>query len=268
MKTLIFFMLVWYYIIKNKGVAFFMKCKNCGASVLNDAFFCSECGHKIKPRNNLKSKKNLKILIIIAISLILIVILFYLFKPKRSEVLNSLTRNDYYKFTINDKEYYLGEKVSNLENNELYYDINFNNVVYADSISTRTFFNLDNKELFLAALYCSSLKNCTHEDSTLVKVNFYKNSNVLVNDFIKYGITYQEVIDKYGKEDGYFYQDEDMLVWTFGDNDIGDPYYILKFDDASLFSNNQIIEIRIGVWWYDKEYEHTVLKKDIEEVKN
>ena len=75
-----------------------------------------------------------------------------------------------------------------------------------------------------------------------------------LDDFLRIGLTYEEVKEKYGKEDGEFYQDESFLVWTFGEGGkIGNPYYLVKFN-----SNERVEEIRIGVWWYEDEYEYTL----------
>lgn len=248
-----------------------MNCKNCGASLSNNMLFCSQCGQKATQSNKslfsrLKNKKFLSIVIICLFALALIIILYNLLKPERSETLMSMPKNDYYKFTINGKDYFLGDKITSLKSN-LNYDTNFKDIVYSDSISTRAFFNSDGKEQFLAAVYCSKDNDCAHDDTVLVKANFYDNTPVVVNDFIKKGVTYEEVVEEYGKENGYFYQDEEMLVWAFG-NKIGDPYYILRFDNSSIFSSNDIIEIRIGVWWYGEEYQHTVITKQEDEVKN
>lgn len=248
-----------------------MNCKNCGASLSNNMLFCNQCGQKVTNANKsfftkLKNKKFLNIIIICLISIALIIILYNLFKPKRAETLVSMPKNDYYKFTIDGKDYFLGDKITSLKS-ALNYDTNFKDIVYSDSISTRTFFNIDGKEQFLGAVYCSKDNDCVHDDTVLVKANFYESTSVVVNDFIKNGITYEEVVEKYGKETGHFYQDEEMLIWSFG-NKIGDPYYILRFDNYSWSSVNYITEIRIGVWWYDEEYQHTLISTQKDEVKN
>lgn len=238
-----------------------MRCRYCGTELNKHSVFCGQCGKKIKKEIN--KKQLLKYIIFSFLLLVIILIISIILKPDRKKVLDSLVENEYYKFTIDGENYYLGEKISKL-NNGLSYDTNFGNIVYGDSITTRTFFNQNNDAKFLGVLYCSSNEECDINNTSLVKVNFYNNSNVIVNDFIKIGVTYDEIIKKYGKENGYFYQDKDMLVWSLGEK-VGDPYYVLKFT-KSLFFGNKLSEIRIGVWWYDGEYDHTVIKDNVGKV--
>lgn len=281
-----------------------MVCNKCGSEMPDSLFFCTKCGNKLdknisqeniinnqinlvapvlsqqsvvlsegKPGEETK-KSNLKLLIILAgfliglvIFILLIVIIVGLIKPKRSETLMTLEKDSYLKFVIDDKKYYLGDKVSVITKDNLIYDENFSvgDIVYSDSISTRTFYDKDNETQFLAALYCSSSDDCVHNDSVLVKANFYEDSDVIVNDFIKFGMTYADIVKHYGKEDGRFYQDQELLVWTFGKkHKVGDPYYVLRFDEGGFLSSGGINEIRIGVWWYEGEYEHVVIQGESE----
>ena len=88
----------------------------------------------------------------------------------------------------------------------------------------------------------------------MIKANFYKKSNVIIDDFLKIGLSYDEVKEEYGKEDGKFYQDNSFLVWSFKEEGkIGNPYYLIKFN-----SKEKVEEIRIGVWWYEDEFSNTV----------
>lgn len=226
-----------------------MKCNKCGASITKNMIYCPECGNKTK----IKTKKIINLVVISALIFVLTIFIYIWLKPKRKEILMSLPQNNYYKFTINNQEYFLGQKVLDLKKT-LNFEQNFTDIVYSDSISIRSFFNND-EEQFLGAVYCASENNCKHDDSVLVKVNFFENAFVTVNDFIKRGVTYEKIVEKYGKESGTFYQDKNILVWSFG-NKIGDPYYLLKFNN---YFNKAIIDIRIGVWWYDEEYEQTVI---------
>ena len=57
----------------------------------------------------------------------------------------------------------------------------------------------------------------------------------------------------------YRYQDEELLVWTFGEKGkVGTPYYVLRFDNNSFLADGEITEIRMGIWWYEEEYKHSV----------
>ena len=121
------------------------------------------------------------------------------------------------------------------------------------------FYDKEKVAQFLGAFYCAESEKCKYDDTLLIKINFYEDSEVVVNDFIKYGVKYDEIVEKYGKEDGAFYQDEELLVWTFGEKGkIGTPYYVLRFDNDSFLANGEITEIRMGIWWYEEEYKHSV----------
>ena len=81
-----------------------------------------------------------------------------------------------------------------------------------------------------------------------------KDTDIIINDYIKIGMKYDDVVDEYGEEDGKFYQDKSFLVWSLGEkNKIGEPYYLLKFN-----SSKKVEEIRIGIWWFEEEFEHIV----------
>ena len=45
----------------------------------------------------------------------------------------------------------------------------------------------------------------------------------------------------------------DGCVLIGDDGKIGEPYYLLRFN-----SSGRLEEIRIGVWWYEDEYEYTL----------
>ena len=202
---------------------------------------------------------NKKFVSIVGILLLILVAwrgIDYLNKEDRTETLITLKEKDNLKFTIDGNDYYLGEKISSLKKNKLIYEngyVESNDYILSDSITVYPFYYEDTP-VFLGALYCSSEENCKYDDAVLIKANFYQNSNVLIDDFLRIGLTYEEVKEKYGKEDGEFYQDESFLVWTFGEEGkIGNPYYLVKFN-----SNERVEEIRIGVWWYEDEYEYTL----------
>lgn len=250
-----------------------MNCNRCGFLLINNSKFCENCGNKIEINNKTKKKffQNKKTLFIIAscliiILLITIIIIYINSKNIRSEILTNIEHNDYLKFTIDEQEFYVGNKVQDFQKKNYSYDkqyITADDYIIKDSIMMQTFY-LNEEPKFLGAMYCNDDNNCKYNETTIVKINFYSDSNVIVNDFIKHGLSYDEIVEKYGKEDGKFYQNEDMLVWTFGEKGkIGEPYYILRFDTGGWFSSDKLIDIRIGVWWYDGEYEHTVIKNSV-----
>lgn len=185
---------------------------------------------------------------------VVLVFVFVLNREDRNETLGNLKEKNRLMFTVDDNEYYLGQKVSILEENGLSYNDNYikdTDYIINDSITVYPFY-FDNKAIFLGALYCSGTENCKYDDAILIKANFYDNSNVVIDDFLKIGTSYDDIKEEYGKEDGEFYQDEELLVWSFGE-EVGDPYYLLRFN-----SSKKVEEIRIGVWWYEEEYDYTI----------
>lgn len=260
-----------------------MKCSKCGAVVDLKNQKCLFCGTSIQQEINQNDsnqimKKNESLLkkykyvfgagiILVAIIIVLIVTLTK-HTNERAEALLNIKKTHYLKFTLNDKKFYLGGKVSKYKKNGYSYEdqyISDESYVESDSIAIYNFYNNDEAK-FLGAFYCAEKEKCKYDDSILIKINFYEESNVVIDDFIKYGIKYDEIVEKYGKEDGKFYQDENLLVWTFGEKGkIGNPYYILRFDYDGFLSNGELIEIRMGIWWYEEEYEHTVLKESSKE---
>lgn len=273
-----------------------MNCKKCGNLLDETSIVCAKCGEVIlknddtslnvenktfdivtplvntdtetklenKPVISFKDQiqmllNNKKFVSIVGILLLILIAwrgIDYLNKEDRIETLITLKEKDNLKFTIDGNDYYLGEKISSLKKNKLIYEngyVESNDYILSDSITVYPFYYEDTP-VFLGALYCSSEENCKYDDAVLIKANFYQNSNVLIDDFLRIGLTYEEVKEKYGKEDGEFYQDESFLVWTFGEEGkIGNPYYLVKFN-----SNERVEEIRIGVWWYEDEYEYTL----------
>ena len=246
-----------------------MFCGKCGNKI--DGGICPNCDN-LSTNEVLKTKNNKKLILFcsIAVLFLLAVILFFVLNSKnqRSETLTNLEKNDYLKFSLDDNTFYLGDTVSDYKLKKYSYDETYlseDAYVASDSIISQTFYNEKEEAQFLGALYCKDGSNCSYDDTILVKINFYEDSDVVVNEYIKFGMTYDDIVEKYGKEDGKFYQDSELLVWTFGEKGkIGEPYYILRFDNGGWFSTGDLIEIRIGVWWYDGEYEHTVIKESEE----
>ena len=284
-------MIQYYYIVEEDC----MECKKCKISVGDGVLFCPNCGNKLESEivnfddnvrtdmtnvDNQQSRSNKKdcslidkkkVISLVGIIVFIFIICSFLFgcysKKNRSEVLMSLNKDNHLKFTLGEQEFYIGEKVSSYKAKDYTYEDEYvidNYLLESDSLSVHTFYH-DNQASFLGALYCPSSENCKYDDTILVKMNFYKDSDVVVDDYIKIGMKYSDITSKYGKETGTFYQDENLLVWTFSDEGkIGEPYYILKFDKGGLFSSEKLVEIRIGVWWYEGEYQHTVKKAKVE----
>lgn len=280
-----------------------MICSKCGEIVPEQYKFCPKCGmrvekdesslsikhavddsirSKVPPDNivikndvvsNAKgiNKKKLCIIggtLVLIIFITMIILLFNLLKPDRSEILTAVDKSKYVSFKIDDNIYYIGDMIHELRADGIDYDTKFSqDIVYSDSISTRTFSNEKGVNLFLAALYCSKKEDCNHSETVLVKANFYEDSKVVVNGFVKFGVKYDEIVEKYGKEDGRFYQDQELYVWTFDDkNEVGSPYMVLRFNKGSLFSSSGVSEIRLGVFWYEGEAEHIIVpSKEVEE---
>jgi len=253
-----------------------MNCNKCGSLLTSNTKFCENCGNKIEqiidnnvPTSEKKSIfRNKKVLIIGGIILLVVIALTIFIiivnsTNKRKEKLTNIKQVSYVKYKYGEDELYLGKEVSDYLDKGYTYDtehITKDDYIIGDSISMMTFYK-DDEPKFLGALYCPKEDKCSYEEATLVKINFYKDKNLLIDDFVKYGLSYDDIVKKYGKEDGKFYQNEELLVWTFGEKGkIGEPYYILRFDEGGWFSTEALNEIKIGVWWYDGEYEHTVIK--------
>lgn len=214
------------------------------------------------PQQTQEKKKN-KILMIILIAVVLGLVVFgtvfvvkTLNKEDRTETLNEIDKSDKTKFTLGEEEFYLGETVSSLKKKGLTYEdelVKDTDYIVSDSIAVYPFY-YEGEAVLLGALYCPTEENCKYDDAILIKANFYDDTNVVIDDFVKVGLYYDDIKDEYGKKDGKFYQDKDFYVWTFGeDGKIGEPYYLLRFN-----SNERLEEIRIGVWWYEEEFEYTV----------
>lgn len=261
-----------------------MICSKCGGTIDTKSEKCFFCGTSInqKKDNHInqpvvdnktnffnKNKYFLLAGILILVIIIIIVVSFINPKNQRREALLKINKTHYMKFTLDDKEFYLGDKVSKYKENGISFEDQYltdDSFVESDSIAMYNFYNKDKRAQFLGAFYCSETKKCKYNDTLLLKVNFYEESDVVIDDFIKYGTKYKDIVEKYGKEDGTFYQDEELLVWTFGEKGkIGTPYYILRFDYNSFLSSGELIEIRMGIWWYEEEYEYTVIEsKEVE----
>ena len=206
------------------------------------------------------NKKIIKYIFIVLILALLVVggvfVYNFLTKEDRTETLTEISKSDKNMFMLGEEKFHIGDTVSELKKKGLSYEDNLikdTDYIVSDSIAVYPFY-YEGEAVFLGALYCPSEENCKYDDAVLIKANFYDDADVVVDETIKIGMYYDEIKDEYGKKAGKFYQDKDFYVWTFGDDGkIGEPYYLLRFN-----SSGRLEEIRIGVWWYEEEFEYTV----------
>lgn len=228
-----------------------MNCKSCGNKLNKGDLFCNKCGYKIKKINPL--------FFIVSVCLIILFIGFNIYKKiDKVKKLDNII-DDKLSFKIGEDILRVGDEVKTYLDKGYTYSTN-DKYVLSDSISLATFYKND-VPLFLAALYCPDNKKCEISSSKVVKINFYPKSKVVVNDSIKFGMYKDEVKKKLGEETGKFYMDSNSSIYTFGNN-IGEGYYVIRYDEGGLFSFGGVDDIKIGVWWYENEYEHTVVKGD------
>lgn len=244
-----------------------MFCNNCG-NFIGDEEVCKRCKNIIKlsvPRqknfpsnrfNNISLFKN-KYIFIIGV-LILIFVGFMIFNSERRvNIMKNMDQNSKLKITIDNVDFYLGDSVSSYLDKGYDYKKNNLSVIAPDSIILQPFYKDDNQK-FLATLYCADNKECEYNDAQIIKINFYSQKNIVINDLIKLNTSYDEIVEKYGKETGKYYQDNNILVWSLGNGKIGEPYFALKFKKSYLYGKMLVSDIRIGIWWYEGEYEHVI----------
>lgn len=159
-------------------------------------------------------------------------------------------------FTINDKSYRIGDSTEKFINDG--YTIG----TVLSGVNAHTMlpvpFSLDGEVKFLGFVYNPSNKNCDVKDTILVKINFYQCSNVTIGDSLTFDNESAEKI--LGKKTGTFYQSKKVSVWATG-KEVGDSYVLIYYgaDPDSLFSSISCnLEIRIGVWCFEGEYEQCV----------
>ena len=217
--------------------------------------------------NNVEKKKILSkktLLFLVIIIILIIVSIFFIRKlTERQRNASSLgsVKEQNLKFKLDGDEYILGERLGKKKEKGLLYDEKNKsiNTLDFDTIGLQSFSH--NKKLFFNGVYyCNKEDGCDLDDNILIKLNFDSRCNVLIDDFIKFGLKYDEVVEKYGKESGVYYQDEDYLVWASDSTGkVGSYYFILQFKSNDFFSTNGVSSIKIGVWWYDGEYDRTVV---------
>ena len=256
-----------------------MMCDKCGFENEQNVEVCSNCGNpfnkeventpsetpveetiqsesvttEVAPVTEEPKKFDYSIIIYIAIIFVMFNILLILFIilliPKRNKV---LTKDDNsFTYKISDDEFSIVSNFSTLMDKG-YYVLGDNYEIKYDSISITNIYK-DNKAYALAAFYCPDKDGCEYKDTRIIKLNLYKSSGVKFKD-VTYDSSKNGVFEKLGKETGKLVSDESYYIWANGKS-IGDPYVMVKFN--SKFKN-QIDDIKIGVWWYDGEYNHTV----------
>jgi hypothetical protein len=103
-----------------------------------------------------KTKKaNKKKFIFLILGLILIILLVFgglwlvnVIKPSRTEVLTHIERDTRVSFKLSDEIYYIGDRINKIRVDGYDYDSNFGqDIVYSDSISTRSFYDENGKDL-------------------------------------------------------------------------------------------------------------------------
>ena len=223
-----------------------------------------------KPKKDFsKLKKIIKIVVILSVVIAIIVgavlggIKIYQQATKETKKVESLTeiKNKKGNFMIVDDELRVGGTYKDLKKAGYEFDsryISEDDVISYDMIYVQTVLK-DGKEQFLGMFYCGNKEGCKYEDTVLLKVTFFANTNYLVADVISSSSTYEAIKEKFGKEKGYFKEDSTYYIWTFGEaGQIGEPYYMIKFDNGW---SKSVKEVRVGVWWYEGEYKHTVSRK-------
>lgn len=257
-----------------------MFCSNCGNKLNKNENFCSNCGtsRALIPINNaenltmsekllsqtsgflkpfmskIKKYKKIWLSILIVMTILIIGIVVY----------NSITnyfyeKNIHYIFKVNGKEIKIGEKVSYYEKKGYTYKDEYykeSDIIVADGFIPHSFY-VNNNPVMYAAIHCKQEETCTYSDGNIVKINFYDSiGEVILSDFIKLGTTYDEIVSRLGEPDGKFYMNSDEYVWSFYEKGkIDNPYYVLEFDGSK-----KVIGMKIGMWWYEDEYEHTIKK--------
>ena len=239
-----------------------MYCISCGKVLEKKELICSNCGSS--QINNViqeqkKSKTNrikLKHMILIFFILILIIISIMLLNNRNND---ATKKASYYTFSVGNKEFLIGEKVSYYEKKGFSYKDDYysdNSFIVPDGLLTQSFYK-NNEAVMYAAMHCRQEKKCDFSDANVIKINFYESiGKVKFADFITLGTTYEEIVKKIGEPDGKFYMNEKEYVWSFYDKGkMDNPYYVLEFDNSK-----KVVNMKIGMWWYEGEYEYTVKK--------
>lgn len=204
----------------------------------------------------MKYKKQLTGIIVVVLCTIFIIICL----PRKKEdtvILDDSISRAYYQFEMNGELFTLGETVDAFEKKGYMLKENYfsnSNKLVSDAISTHHFAKED-KDMFYGIIHCNLKEDCNYSNSRVIKLNFYRDANVILNHHITYETKYDDVVEALGKEDGYFYTDKSLKVWSISkEGKVDTPYFLLKF------SGEKIVEIRIGLWWYEGEFEYSIEK--------
>ena len=200
-------------------------------------------------------KNNKTIIIVICFIIFSFLVLgIYGLILKKNRV-NKEVETNYYLFKLDNQTFEIGLSVSeilkkgySIDNTSLHKE----ELEYGEIMPILIKKN-DDAQLY-GLVYCDKEK-CNDSNNKLIKMNFYNNSNVELLGNITYGTEKEKTLEQLGKQDGKFYLDSNYLAWAFYDKGtIGTPYYILEFADG------KVSDIRIGLWWYEDEYEYTITK--------
>ena len=243
-----------------------MYCIDCGKKLNNGETTCSSCGIsadncKTKKPSLLKKIKDFIIkyrtILLIFLILIFIIILIVIFNKKDVNPIESVI--SYYTFDVNGEKFLIGQKGSYYEEKGYSYKDSYysdSDFIVSDGFAPHLFYKEGNAVMY-AAMHCKEDKICNYSEANVIKINFYDSiGTVTLADFITIGTTYDEVEQKLGKPDGKIYTNDNEKVWSFYDKGkIDNPYYVLEFDRS-----NKVVSMKIGMWWYEDEYEHTIKK--------
>lgn len=264
-----------------------MKCSVCNTENSEEALFCANCGNKLKNndientnkettleqtshetiQNNVgekkeKVKKKIKfkidiltiiiIILLIVLAFILKYIVFDLFNDSKDKILSAIEKDSNIKFIIGEDEFSIGDSFSK------YKDFGYNaldedDFIKYDSIAIDNIYK-DGKAYMLASFYCPNKEGCSYKEANIIKANLYKYSNAKVND-ITFGTKEKEVKEKLGDPTGVLKIDSSYYIWSNGKK-VGDSYIMIKYSNG--WSTKTVTDIKIGIWWFDGEYDATV----------
>lgn len=244
-----------------------MYCIGCSKRLNNDEIVCSNCGTNntqvnVSKKSTLRSLKRIimkyKLPMLIILIILLIIIFIFVINSNKEVKEQTPQKDSYYSFKVDGKEILIGEEVSYYEKKGYSYKDNYyskNDFIVSDGFMPHLFYK-DGNPVMYAAMHCQKQDKCNYSEAHIIKINFYDTiGKVTLADFITIGTTYDEVEEKLGKPDGTIYTNDNEKVWSFYDKGkIGNPYYALEFDSG------KVVNIKIGVWWYEDEYEHTIKK--------
>ncbi|MBQ7136806.1 MAG: hypothetical protein IJO43_02365 [Bacilli bacterium] len=246
-----------------------MYCIGCSKKLNNGEIVCSNCGTNqtqvnIPRKPMMQSLKKAimknKFPIFIVLTILLIVIFIFVINSNKEvkEPASGQQKFSYYSFDVDGEGFLIGEEVSYYEKKGYSYKDNYyskNDFIVSDGFMPHLFYKNNNPVMY-AAMHCQKEDKCSYSEARIIKINFYDAiGKVTFADFITIGTTVEEVEEKLGKADGTIYTNDNEKVWSFYDKGkVGTPYYVLEF------GSGKVVNMKIGVWWYEDEYEHTIKK--------